>query len=162
MRDLINLGFLTDYKIYGPRSDVDYSGVSISKTTGDYNPIQADRAVMKSQIVGDVVEHYLKLARGKIGVTFATSIKCCEEITSKFIEAGVPAATVSAKTPEVERAAILTKLANRQLLQVVNVDLFGEGFDLPAIEVVSMARKTLSYSLFCQQFGRALRILRLL
>jgi superfamily II DNA or RNA helicase len=37
--------------------------------------------------------------------------------------------------------------------------LFGEGFDLPAIEVVSMARPTQSYSLFAQQFGRALRIL---
>jgi hypothetical protein len=39
----------------------------------------------------------------------------------------------------------------------VNVDLFGEGFDLPAIELVSMARPTQSYALFCQQFGRALR-----
>jgi len=43
------------------------------------------------------------------------------------------------------------------LLQLVNVDLFGEGFDLPAIEVVSMARPTQSYALFAQQFGRALR-----
>lgn len=42
-------------------------------------------------------------------------------------------------------------------MQLVNVDLFGEGFDLPAIEVVSMARRTMSYSLYCQQFGRALR-----
>jgi superfamily II DNA or RNA helicase len=41
----------------------------------------------------------------------------------------------------------------------VNVDLFGEGFDLPAIEVVSMARPTASYALYSQQFGRALRLL---
>jgi len=39
------------------------------------------------------------------------------------------------------------------------VDLFGEGFDLPAIEVCSMARPTASYGLYVQQFGRALRIM---
>jgi hypothetical protein len=39
------------------------------------------------------------------------------------------------------------------------VDLFGEGYDVPAIEVVSMARPTESFNLFCQQFGRALRVL---
>ena len=39
------------------------------------------------------------------------------------------------------------------------MDLFGEGFDVPAIEVVSMVRPTESFNLFCQQFGRSLRIL---
>jgi hypothetical protein len=37
------------------------------------------------------------------------------------------------------------------------VDLFGEGFDLPAIEVAIFARPTESFALYCQQFGRALR-----
>jgi len=41
----------------------------------------------------------------------------------------------------------------------VNVDLFGEGVDVPAIEVVSMARPTQSYGLYVQQFGRGLRIM---
>ncbi|HWI05785.1 MAG TPA: hypothetical protein VNT52_18405, partial [Acidimicrobiales bacterium] len=45
------------------------------------------------------------------------------------------------------------------ILQLVNVDLFGEGFDLPAIEVVSFARPTESWALYCQQFGRALRLM---
>ena len=36
---------------------------------------------------------------------------------------------------------------------LVNVDLFGEGFDLPAIEIVIMARPTASFILYTQQFG---------
>ena len=44
-------------------------------------------------------------------------------------------------------------------MQLVNVDLFGEGVDVPAVQVVSMARPTASYGLFTQQFGRALRLL---
>ena len=42
-------------------------------------------------------------------------------------------------------------------MQLVNVDLFGEGFDLPSIECASFARRTMSYGLYVQQFGRALR-----
>jgi len=55
------------------------------------------------------------------------------------------------------RAAIMQKFKRREILQLVNVDLLGEGVDVPAIEVVSMARPTQSYGLYSQQFGRALR-----
>jgi len=71
----------------------------------------------------------------------------------------VPAQMVCAKTPDRERREAIRKLASGALLQLVNVDLFGEGFDLPAIEVISMARATQSYGLYTQQFGRVLRLL---
>lgn len=159
MRELIDAGYLTDYRIYAPPNDLDLSEVTISKTTGDYNPFQIKRAVQKSHIIGDVVAHYLKIARNKLGVTFASDVETATDIAAQFNEAGVPAAVVSAKTPDSERISILRQFKDRKLLQLVNVDLFGEGFDLPAIEVVSMARPTQSYALFAQQFGRALRIL---
>jgi superfamily II DNA or RNA helicase len=109
--------------------------------------------------MGDVIDHYLRLAAGKLGVTFATDVKTAEELAEKFNAAGVPAAAVSAATPDLERINLLKQFKNRQILQLVNVDLFGEGFDLPAIEVVVMARPTQSFSLYVQQFGRALRIM---
>ena len=71
----------------------------------------------------------------------------------------MPAEVISAKTNDAVRRALLKKFARREILQLVNVDLFGEGFGLPALEVVSMARPTQSFSLYAQQFGRALRIL---
>jgi len=159
MRDLINMGFLTDYRIFAPPSDLDLGAVKISATTGDYNKDGLRKAVRKSHIMGDVVKHYLQIARGKLGITFATDVETATNIAAQFNEAGVPAEVVSAKTPDADRIAVLRRFKKRELLQLVNVDLFGEGFDLPAIEVVSMARPTQSYSLYAQQFGRALRIL---
>jgi DNA repair protein RadD len=159
MRDLINMGFLTDYRIFAPPSDLDLGTVQISAVTGDYNKDGLRKAVRKSHIMGDVVAQYLRIASGKLGITFATDVETATEIAARFNAAGVPAEVVSAKTPDAERVAILRRFKNRELQQLVNVDLFGEGFDLPAIEVVSMARPTQSYSLFAQQFGRALRIL---
>lgn len=156
MRELIQLGFLTDYRIFAPPSDVDYTRVEVS-STGDFKDHQLKAAVQESHLVGDVVDHYLRIAPGKLGVTFATDVETATEIAQQFNARGVPAEVVSAKTPDKERAAIIGRFRAGELRQLVNVDLFGEGFDLPAIEVVSMARRTLSYSLYSQQFGRSLR-----
>ena len=159
MRDIIDMGYLTDYRIFAPPSDLDLSQVATSQATGDFNADQLRKAVHKSHITGDVVAHYLKLAPGKLGVTFAVDVEAATEIAGAFRAAGVPAEVVSAKTPDALRAAILRRFKAREVLQLVNVDLFGEGFDLPAIEVVSFARPTESFALYSQQFGRALRLM---
>ncbi len=159
MREIIDKGYLTDYTIWAPPSDLDMSGVTISATTGDFNLDQTRKAVHKSHITGDVVKHYLRLAPGKLGVTFAVDIEAATEIAAAFRAAGVKAEVVHAGTPADLRARILRQFKNREVMQLVNVDLFGEGFDLPAVEVVSFARPTASWALFCQQFGRALRLM---
>lgn len=159
MRDLINMGFLTEYRIFAPPTDIDLRDVRISAATGDYSRNQLSAAVHESRITGDVVEHYKKIAMGKLGVTFAVDVETATEISSAFNAAGVPAAVVSAKNTDAERAETLARFKARELLQLVNVDLFGEGFDLPKIEVVSMARPTQSFGLYVQQFGRALRLM---
>jgi superfamily II DNA or RNA helicase len=157
MRDLINMGALSEYRVFAPPSDLDLNRVDISKATGDYNKGQLNKEVKRSHLVGDVVEQYLKIARGKLGVTFTNSVENAVHISCKFNEAGVRAEVVSAKTPDRIRQEFIRRLRNRELDQLVNVDLFGEGFDLPAIEVVSMARPTQSFAVFAQQFGRSLR-----
>ena len=156
MRDLINLGYLTEYRIFAPPSDLDLSNVPIS-SGGDYSPPKLRTAVHKSHITGDVVSHYLKIAPGKLGVTFAVDIEAATEIAAEFRLKGVSAEVISSKTPDLLRSSIMAKFRRREVLQLVNVDLLGEGVDVPAIEVVSMARPTQSYSLYSQQFGRALR-----
>jgi len=158
MGDLIRGGYLTPYRIFAPKSDIDLSQVKVGDS-GDYVQTQLRAAVHRSHIVGDVVQHYLRLARGKLGVTFAVDVEHATEIMQAYRAAGVPAEVVTAETPDHLRVSILRRFKARQILQLVNVDLFGEGFDLPAIEVVSMARPTQSYALYCQQFGRALRLL---
>jgi DNA repair protein RadD len=159
MRDIIDMGYLTDYRIFAPPSDLDLANVAISQATGDFNADQVRKAVHRSSITGDVVTHYLRLARGKLGVTFAVDVEAAGETAAAFRLQGVPAEVVSAKTPDTLRAAILRRFRNREILQLVNVDLFGEGFDLPAIEVVSFARPTESFALYSQQFGRTLRLM---
>jgi DNA repair protein RadD len=159
MREIINMGYLTDYRIFAPPSDLDLANVQISQATGDFNADQVRKAVHRSSITGDIVQHYLRLAAGKLGVTFAVDVEAARDTAAAFRAQGVPAEVVSAKTPDTLRAAILRRFKNREILQLVNVDLFGEGFDLPAIEVVSFGRPTESFALYSQQFGRTLRLM---
>lgn len=158
MRDLINSGYLSDYRIFAPQTSIDLSHVPIGKT-GDFSQPKLITAVRKSQIVGDVVAHYLRIAPGKIGVTFVPDVQTGEDIALQFRGAGVPCAMVHAKTPYRIRQDAVAALARGDLREIVNVDIFGEGFDLPAIEVCSFARPTESFGLYVQQFGRDLRLL---
>lgn len=157
MRDLISLGYLTEYRIFAPPSDFHRENIRVSDSTGELIKEDASREVKRSSITGDVVAHYIKFAAGKLGVTFCVDVEEATKTAAAFKAAGVPAEVVTAETPDAYRAAVLRRFKNREILQLVNVDLFGEGFDLPALEVVSFARPTESFALYAQQFGRVLR-----
>ena len=50
------------------------------------------------------------------------------------------------------------KIQNSKLKILVNVDLFGEGFDCPDVEFIQLARPTLSLAKYLQQVGRGMRV----
>lgn len=156
MRWLIDNGFLTDYRIFAPHPSLIMDDDAIG-STGDYSQKKLKAASQKSKIVGDVVEHYRRIAPGKLGVVFATDVETSERIAQEFNDVGIPAATISADSKN--RGDTIRKFRNRELTILVNVDIFGEGFDLPAIEVCIFARPTASFGLYIQQFGRALRLM---
>jgi superfamily II DNA or RNA helicase len=161
MRWLIEQGYLLDYWVETVKpSDLNLEGVEVSSTTGDYNQKQLAEAVKKSKaIVGDVVNTYVSKAWGKRWVTFAVDIEHATRICEALVAAGVPSRVVSSKSTDDEREAALQGLEDGTIWNIVNVDLFGEGFDLPNIEGISMARPTESFIIYAQQWGRVLRLL---
>jgi len=158
MRDLFNWGYLTPYRIFAPTSDIDLSTVPVT-ASGDFSPEPLRNAVHKSHIVGDVVQHYLRIAPGKLGITFAVDLESSAEIAAAFRDTGVPAEVISGNTPALLRVQLMRQFRQRKILQLVTVDILGEGVDVPAVEVVSMARPTESFIIFAQQFGRMLRLM---
>jgi len=156
MRTLIDRRYLKEFRIYGLPQAIDVSGVRIG-SGGDFNREELSEAAHKSAITGDIVKHAIALAPGKKGVTFAVDVDLAEEHAAAFREAGVPAAVISDRTPAGERLKIIRAYRGDGLQEVCNVDVLGEGFDLPGIVRASFARPTASYGLYVQQFGRALR-----
>lgn len=156
MRELINAGYLSEYRVFAPPPSIRTD--HLKKTaSGDFNQVQLADTARDSFIVGDIVSHYLKLTPGKLGVTFVPSVGIANATAEKFRENQIPALALSAKTHERERANAVADLKRGRLKQLVNVGLFGEGFDLPAIEVVIFGSPTWSYNKYAQEFGRAVR-----
>ncbi len=155
-RELIQRGFICPWRPVMSSSGVDLSGVALS-SDGDFNQDQVRKAVHKnSRLVGDVVKEYQKRCAGLRGMTFCVDVDAAVEQAEAFRAAGVPAEVVTGKTPGALRTRIMQAFKNREVLQLVNVDLFGEGVNVPGMEVVSMARPTASFGLFVQQAFRPL------
>ena len=156
MRWLINNNFLSDYRMVCPTGDLQILGdVGAS---GDWSSQQLKEAAKRSHIVGDLVKGYLTFGQGLLGVTFCTDVETAMETARAYRAVGVRAECLTGKTDDTTRRHMLRRFANRELDQLVAVDIISEGFDLPLIECLSMGRPTMSYSLFAQQFGRALRV----
>lgn len=157
MRWLIDNGYLSQYKIYCPPTDLHLENVETSKTTGDYKEKELKVEIGRSHIVGDIVSHYLKICPGKRGITFTVGVDTAEEVAEEYRKRGVPAVALSGRNADEERVQAIRDLKSGKILQIVNDSLIGEGVDIPAVEVVSFARPTQSYALYAQMFGRALR-----
>lgn len=152
--ELIEEGWLSPYKLYAPQK-IDMTGVH--KRMGDYNISEAEELIDKPTITGSAINEYKKLAEGKRAVVFCLSIKHSVHVAEQFKASGVPAIHVDGNTPVHERDRAIELFESGQVKVLCNVDLFGEGFDLPAIEAAILLRPTQSLSLYLQQVGRSLR-----
>jgi superfamily II DNA or RNA helicase len=149
-------GYLSKYKIAIPSSD--YQNFLKKASEGsDYSKETMIEASEKSRIVGDVVTNYLKFAKGKQAILFATDISTGEKMEKKFIDAGVKAKLLTGLTNDKERLESLIDFQEKRIQVLLNVDLFDEGLDVPGIECVIMARPTMSVSKYKQMVGRGLR-----
>lgn len=155
VRELIEAGFLVPYRLFAPGGGPDLSGVHTRM--GDYVKSEVAAIMDKPRIVGDAVEHYRKLAMGRRAVVFAVSIEASHRIVEMFCAAGIPAEHVDGETPTEQRDAAIRRFECGQTRVLSNVELFGEGFDLPAIEAVILMRPTQSLALYLQMVGRGLR-----
>ena len=156
-KELTDLGFLVPFVVYGPPPlKLHLERVKLT-AKGDYNQNQLAEAVQAADIFGNAVQEYKKRAMGLRGITFAVNHEHCEDVTRRYNEAGVPAAFISSKTPDLIRMQMVKDLKSGKLLQLVNVDILTEGFDCPSVGVVTMLRPTASFNVFDQEAGRGCR-----
>jgi len=158
MRELIDMGALTDYQMVIPTTDYHSENLNVTPG-GDFSPKQMKQESERSRIYGDVVVNYCRFALGKQAIVFATDVETSNKMAAQFNLFGISAASVSANTPDDVRSEYIRRFRAGTIKVLCNVDLFGEGFDLPAIEVVIMARPTNSLAVYLQQIGRALRLM---
>jgi diadenosine tetraphosphate (Ap4A) HIT family hydrolase len=104
-----------------------------------------------------IVDTYLKHVPGRKAVAFCVNIRHGESLAELFRHAGVPARSVSGRMPRADREKYLAQFHQGELRVLCACDILNEGWDCPDVEVLLMARPTLSRVIYMQQIGRGTR-----
>lgn len=155
---LIENGFLSRFRYKAPATDLDVAGVALTKR-GDFNANALRSRVLDSHIVGDIVKHYQQFGENRKAIVFSTDVKTATEQAEAFNSTGIKAVALSGETEAAEREQAIDQFENGDIQVLINVDLFDEGFDVPAVEVVILGRPTMSLGKYLQMVGRGLRLL---
>lgn len=151
---LIDNGYLSPYKYYSVKL-ADTSGLHVKR--GDFDNHELAALMEHKHIYGDTVQNYFKLAKDKKTIIYCASIKSSKATISEFKAAGISAAHVDGETAPAERKKIIQDFRDGKITVLSNVDLFGEGFDVPDCEAAILLRPTKSLTLFIQQSMRSMR-----
>lgn len=158
LQDLFDDGYLCPYKKYSIKCRVDYDNLAVG-AGGEF--VQAKLVAAEDadeELVGDILENYQKYAAGLKGICFVSSVAKAQEVARRFNEAGVPAMALSGDTEDDLRDSAKEDLESGKLQMLVNCNLYGEGNDLPAVEVVILGTGTASLPRFMQWVGRLYRL----
>ena len=136
---------------------------NIDLTKVRFNSVQYNIRDLESKIYVPernklIVDTWLQYVKDKRTVVFCASVKHAEQIASMFCEQGIRAVAVSGGMKQSERKEFQEKFVNREIEVLCACDLLNEGWDCPEIEVLFMARPTMSKVLYTQQLGRGMRL----
>ena len=125
---------------------------------GDFSLREMSEKMNVQPSIERLCDTVIRYAANKKGIVYAIDIKHAEHIAEYYREHGINAIAISSKTPNDERRLTIDKFKAGQIQVLVNVDLFGEGFDCPDVEFIQLARPTLSLAKYLQQVGRGMRV----
>lgn len=152
---LIENNFLAPYKYYAPKL-IDTELLKLNSMR-EFSSTSINQAMEQKKIYGDVIKHYKELADGEQAIVYSHSVEASKTVAEEFKAAGYNAAHIDGKTAKVERDQIINDFRDREIQILTNVDIIGEGFDVPDCSTVIMLRPTQSLSLFIQQSMRGMR-----
>lgn len=151
---LIADGYLSPYRLFAPGV---FDTSELHRVAGDFNKAEVATALGASTVVGDAVATYQRHAEAGRALVFVWSIQGSQRLADAFAAQGIPAAHVDGETSADERKRAMAAFRAGELRVLCNVDLFGEGLDVPAVDAVFLLRPTDSLGLYLQQCGRGLR-----
>ena len=153
--ELISMGYLCPPRVWRPQL-VSLEGVHTKY--GDYDKAELRLLLDEPTIIGDCVEHYIRIAPGTTAAYFCVDVGHAIHVAEGFRAAGIQSSHIDGSMPKPQRKDILRRFEERELLVLTSADLISEGFDCPGIETVGLLRPTKSFSLYKQQVGRSFRL----
>ena len=151
---LVECGYLVDCEVHGAADRL----IVPRPRAADYDPKKVLRALERKGRDGDPLVHFQRHhTPGKRAVAFGPTVEWCEGQAERFRAAGYKAFCLSGETSDDIRDAILAGYVTGDTDIVWNVDVIGEGTDIPDLEILIDCAKTKSLVRYIQRAGRILR-----
>ena len=161
LKEAINKGILVPFHYYGIYDETDYSSLHLVK--GHYDEKELNETYIGNVKRYDLIYKYYKKYPSKRALGFCCSRQHAEEMAKEFCARGVKAVAVYSNADSEfseDRDRAIAKLKNQEIEVVFSVDMFNEGVDIAALDMVMFLRPTESPIIFLQQLGRGLRTCR--
>lgn len=151
---LISNNYLVDYDYFSPDLNFDFSKWKLK--SGDFETTDNAYHLDKKAIYGDILKH---IDLSKKTIIYSPTVDYSKKLESQINEHfnAKISAEFNGTTPQHERDEIIDDFKNNRIKILINVDLIGEGFNVPSCDCVFLLRATQSLTLYIQQAGRALR-----
>ncbi len=156
--ELIQRGDLSKYEFFAPTKP-DLTGVKSKVTANfgnDYNEEQLAEIMCGSDLVGDIVDNWLRNGNDLPTVAFCVNVAHANFVTIQFNKAGINAEVMTAETPHEERQVIIHRFETGATKVIVSVGVLVAGFDSD-VRCIIYARPTKSEIRWLQSLGRGLR-----
>lgn len=135
---------------------LDYSGIQVRG--GDFVPGQLSIKMCDAQAVEAVCAAVHQIASDKKSLVFCVDVEHAMAVTKTLNEYNPGYAhIVTGMTPSEERKTLINRYRKSEYPCLVNCMIATEGFDVPDIQAVVMARPTKSALLYEQMLGRGTR-----
>ena len=156
LKTAVELGELVPVRCIRIHTNIDLTKVRFNSVRYNIRDLESKIYVPERNRL--IVDTWLRYVQNKRTVVFCASVWHAEEIAELFRQTGVSAAAVSGSMKRSEREEFQDRFIRREIQVLCACDLLNEGWDCPEIEVLFMARPTMSRVLYTQQLGRGMRL----
>lgn len=157
IEELVEAGYLAE--LISKKTTFSINVDSVKKRGGEYIESDLQDHVDTEVNNATIIEETLERSEGREHwLVFCTGVAHAKKMCDLLNDRGVPSSCLTGENTKAEREQIIRDFKSGKYRALTNANILTTGFDYPEIDLIIMARPTLSPALYVQMAGRGMRL----
>jgi len=158
VKKMFDMGYLCPVK-YLTSAGYDSTQIKSNSTGQGFNDESLQEYNKTQNIVLKIVDT-IKKSPAKHILIFTQFRSESKRVMSELLKIDISCAEISGETKKKDRSKLISEFETGKIKCIVNVGVFKEGYDFPALDHIILGKPTKSLSLFYQMCGRGTRVFK--